>query len=131
MSSSIVANKIKIETQSPITSHTASSQKGLSNIHNNEVNISIWERNLSNVLQNAAAEILNNNPDFKLTIVPKVDEIRDILVDELGSEKILLTSLMIFQSWLLCFVIYLKSIVLGSDWTRSIHQCALDFMRTK
>ena len=38
MSSSIVANKIKIETQSPITSHTASSQKGLSNIHNNEVN---------------------------------------------------------------------------------------------
>ena len=58
MSSSIVANKIKIETQLPITSHTASSQKGLSNIHKNEVNISIWERNLSNVLQNAAAEIL-------------------------------------------------------------------------
>ena len=87
MSSSIVANKTKIESQTRITSHIASFQKGLSNIHNNEVNISIWERNLSNALQNAAAEILNNNPDFKLTIVPKVDEIRDILVAELGSEK--------------------------------------------
>ena len=37
-------------------------------------------------MQNAAAEILKNNHDFRLTIVPKVDEIRDILIDELGSE---------------------------------------------
>ena len=59
-----------------------------------------------------------------------MDEIRDIPLMNWVQKKILLTSLMISQSWLLCFVIYLKSIVLGSDWTRSIHQCALDFMRT-
>ena len=91
MSPSIVTNKTKIGLQPPVTSHIASNHEEFSKIHHNEVNISIWERNLSNALQNAAAEILNNNPDFKLTIVPKADEIRDILVDELGSGKNSLT----------------------------------------
>ena len=68
MSSSIVTNKTKIVSQPIVTSHITSNHEEFSKIHHNEVNISIWERNLSNALQNAAAEILNNNPDFKLTL---------------------------------------------------------------
>lgn len=66
-------------------SHVSYDSEKLSEIYNENVNISIWKRKLNAALELAADEILNNNPELNLSMVPQPHHVKDLLLSELGS----------------------------------------------
>ena len=60
-------------------SHVSYDSEKLSEIYNENVNISIWKRKLNAALELAADEILNNNPELNLSMVPQPHHVKDLL----------------------------------------------------
>ena len=70
-----------------IKNHVSNNSSELSEIFNEDVNISIWKRHLDNQLINASNYIINENPDLQFSELVKYDDVDKILVNNLGQNE--------------------------------------------
>lgn len=84
----------------------------LSDIFNNENNISLWNRNLDESISIGAKEIINDNLEFNFSKVLKYDEINEALINRLGQSqnKILLFNDISNLTELFCSMFELKKV---------------------
>tara|TARA_B100001778_G_scaffold141720_1_gene116400 strand:- start:189 stop:908 length:720 start_codon:yes stop_codon:yes gene_type:complete len=82
---SLVALKTKASTKHFRSSYSSIDSAKLSEIFNENINISIWERQLDTALQQAAEEILSKDSELNISLVPQPRDIRKLLISELGS----------------------------------------------
>lgn len=84
----------------------------LSDIFNNENNISLWNRNLDKSISIGAKEIINDNLEFNFSKVLKYEEINEALINRLGQSqnKILLFNDISNLTELFCNMFELKKV---------------------
>lgn len=82
---SLVALKTDSESDSLRSSYTSFDSECLSEINHENINIAIWQRKLDAALEQAAEEILSENPDLNISMVPQPHDVRDLLLSDLGS----------------------------------------------
>ena len=56
----------------------------ISEIYRNELNISIWQRKLNDLLIKSSENVLDNNPNLEYSEVLKPDEVKQSLESVLG-----------------------------------------------
>ena len=62
-----------------IKNHVSNNSSELSEIFNEDVNISIWKRHLDSQIINASNYIINENPDLQFSELVKYDDVDKIL----------------------------------------------------
>ena len=82
---SLVAVQTEQVSDSLRSSYTSFDSESLSKINNDNINIAIWQRKLDAALEQAAEEILRENPDLNISMVPQPHDVRDLLLSDLGS----------------------------------------------
>ena len=70
-----------------IKNHVSNNSSELSEIFNEDVNISIWKRHLDSQIINASNYIINENPDLQFSELVKYDDVDKILVNNLGQNE--------------------------------------------
>ena len=70
-----------------IKNHVSDNSSELSEIFNEDVNISIWKRHLDSQIINASNYIINENPDLQFSELVKYDDVDKILVNNLGQNE--------------------------------------------
>ena len=82
---SLVALETKPVSDSLRSSYASFDSECLSEIYNENINIAIWQRKLDAALEQAAEEILSENPDLNISMVPQPQDVKDLLLSDLGS----------------------------------------------
>ena len=86
---SIIKANFKSE-NSPILhrhSHVGDIVSEVSEIYQEEVNISIWQRKLNSNIVNAAKNIIKTKPRLQISEVLKPIDVREVLISEIGSSE--------------------------------------------
>ena len=82
---SLVALETRPVSDSLRSSYTSFDSECLSKIYNENINIAIWQRKLDAALEQAAEEILSENPNLNISMVPQPHDVKDLLLSDLGS----------------------------------------------
>ena len=70
-------------------SHYGDDAAAISEIFQEEINISVWQRKLNSAIKQASELIIKSNPNLQISGVIKPNEVNEILISEIGSDEIL------------------------------------------
>ena len=68
-------------------SHFGNNAAAISEIFQEEINISVWQRNLNSAIMEASEHIIDTNPNLQISKVITPNEVNEILISELGSDN--------------------------------------------